>query len=449
MGQDETIKNAFVSMAYVTGVGQCETYAEWGMTLVGPSQFTPQSKNSKLTFCTTSGWRLRATGQVCPISTSFSRLSGESGQNFMRMSTLISAIRRGAEAIIFSTSASILSIFISRALAAIPIVVRIQVARDVAVESVGEKDSPLPWLSTGASVTISVPEARCVAWQRSSPVYITLAKITFLRIFDWVQNYKISRFVIWLYSLLSITMKRILAYALFGLAFPLGGFAQQQTQNVYDKEHNYGLMLHTRGLGLAFEFSNFTKGDNYRLVDLGIYSIRHPKEAKMPNDLLADSRPYVFGKQYAPIIIHGAIGRRHVMAEKLTSQSVRINFNYALGPAMAILKPVYYEVKIPNPEPKSANSKYQRFNATDQQMQENTMGPAPFTKGLRESGFMPGGFAKTSFSFEWGGFDYKFYSLETGVLFNAFPANLPIFAYPVNDRVFVNLFLALSYGSRK
>jgi hypothetical protein len=245
-------------------------------------------------------------------------------------------------------------------------------------------------------------------------------------------------------------MKRNLAFALFAaLALPVAGYAQQQTGNVYDNEHNIGIMMHTRGFGLSFEFSHFTKGDNYRLLDFGLYGLKHAKEAKMANELLADSRPYVFGKQYAPVIIHAGIGRRHVIAEKLTSQSVRINFNYALGPNLAILKPVYYEVNIPNPEPKSNKTKYQRFDPSDQQMQENTKGTAPFLKGLGQSEFMPGGFAKTSFSFEWGGFDYKFYSLETGVLVNAFPANLPIFAYPVNNRVFVNLFLALSYGSRK
>ena len=43
-------------------------------------------------------------------------------------------------------------------LAAIPMMVAIQAARAVATRSVGEKDSPLPSLSTGASVASLVPE---------------------------------------------------------------------------------------------------------------------------------------------------------------------------------------------------------------------------------------------------------------------------------------------------
>ncbi len=45
------------------------------------------------------------------------------------------------------------------------------VASDVAVRSVGENDSPLPWLSTGASVCSTVPDGPCVALTRRSPRY--------------------------------------------------------------------------------------------------------------------------------------------------------------------------------------------------------------------------------------------------------------------------------------
>ncbi len=43
-------------------------------------------------------------------------------------------------------------------LAAIPMIVAIQVAKAVASKSVGEKDSPFPSLSTGASVPSLAPE---------------------------------------------------------------------------------------------------------------------------------------------------------------------------------------------------------------------------------------------------------------------------------------------------
>jgi len=53
--------------------------------------------------------------------------------------------------------------------ATMPRMVAMHVPSAVATRSVGEKDSPLPWLSRGASVCRVVPEGVCVARQRSSP----------------------------------------------------------------------------------------------------------------------------------------------------------------------------------------------------------------------------------------------------------------------------------------
>src|SRR6187401_1824033 len=60
-----------------------------------------------------------------------------------------------------------------RSSALIPMVVLMHVARAVATRSVGEKASPLPLLSLGASVAIFACEGPCVASQCNSPVYLT------------------------------------------------------------------------------------------------------------------------------------------------------------------------------------------------------------------------------------------------------------------------------------
>lgn len=49
-----------------------------------------------------------------------------------------------------------------------------QVTSAVATRSVGEKLSPSPWLSFGASVLSDVPDGSCTAVQRSPPTYSTL-----------------------------------------------------------------------------------------------------------------------------------------------------------------------------------------------------------------------------------------------------------------------------------
>ena len=78
------------------------------------------------------------------------------------------AILRGVSPLIsFVVSIVIPSSLTEWRLAEIPMIVAIQVAKAVATRSVGEKDSPFPSLSTGASVENVAPDGPWVAEQRS------------------------------------------------------------------------------------------------------------------------------------------------------------------------------------------------------------------------------------------------------------------------------------------
>jgi hypothetical protein len=59
-----------------------------------------------------------------------------------------------------------------------------QLPNAVATKSVGEKASPLPWLSTGASVTILLPDDKCVAMVRKLPSYKTVEVMFFVLKFN-------------------------------------------------------------------------------------------------------------------------------------------------------------------------------------------------------------------------------------------------------------------------
>ncbi len=72
---------------------------------------------------------------------------------------LSATILRGVSALISLVVSTVIPSNDSECLlAAIPMIVAIQVAKAVASKSVGEKDSPFPSLSTGASVPSLAPE---------------------------------------------------------------------------------------------------------------------------------------------------------------------------------------------------------------------------------------------------------------------------------------------------
>ena len=88
----------------------------------------------------------------------------------MWIATSSLAMRRGGWAVMcFSTSMRIPRKSRPRPRAWMPRIVWMHAASAVATRSVGENDSPLPWLSTGASVMSSTPEGPCVARTRRSP----------------------------------------------------------------------------------------------------------------------------------------------------------------------------------------------------------------------------------------------------------------------------------------
>src|SRR6266568_8712045 len=74
-----------------------------------------------------------------------------------------------------------------RSSALIPIVVLMHVARAVATRSVGEKASPLPLLSLGASVEIFDCDGPCSASQCKSPAYL----METLTMFDYATRFSV------------------------------------------------------------------------------------------------------------------------------------------------------------------------------------------------------------------------------------------------------------------
>ncbi len=97
------------------------------------------------------------TGQLHPSVISHD-LDSSSSPEGNRIITSRLDIRRGLAAIVFSTLPDIpvTSRFLESA--RIATIVIMQVSIEVASKSVGEKDSPLPLLSTGASVISCLPE---------------------------------------------------------------------------------------------------------------------------------------------------------------------------------------------------------------------------------------------------------------------------------------------------
>jgi hypothetical protein len=83
---------------------------------------------------------------------------------------LMPLILLGAADMIFSVSVTTFLNLGSSSFALMAMVVNIQAAKEVPMRSVGENRSPFPWLSVGASVSITEPDCKWVAKVLNSPV---------------------------------------------------------------------------------------------------------------------------------------------------------------------------------------------------------------------------------------------------------------------------------------
>ncbi len=219
---------------------------------------------------------------------------------------------------------------------------------------------------------------------------------------------------------------------------------------LYTHATDFGLLVHTRGFGGDVQFMKQRTVNDNQLFDLSILELRHPKEISQPNPDISGSNPYVFGKINNLIVLNLSYGTRYVIADRNNPNDVKVNFNYSVGPIIGWLKPVYYQVRVTSPDGTGTQIIDAKFDPNNTTYQKNTVGITPdLFKGISESFITYGACAKIGLNFEWGKVDYKYYSLESGVMINAFPTPVPIFATIKNDQVFVNLYLSISYGIRK
>jgi len=218
---------------------------------------------------------------------------------------------------------------------------------------------------------------------------------------------------------------------------------------LYPHATDFGVLVHTGGFGADVQITKQRTVNDHQLFDLSILELHHPKEISQPNPAITGSNPYVFGKLNNLIVLNLNYGTRYVIADRNNSNDVKVNLNYSIGPVIGWLKPVYYQVRITSVDG-STQIIDAKFDPSNTVYQQNTVGVTPdLFKGMSQSFVIYGATAKMGLNFEWGRQDYKYYSLESGVMIDAFPTPVPIFATIKNDQVFVNLYLSISYGIRK
>jgi hypothetical protein len=250
-------------------------------------------------------------------------------------------------------------------------------------------------------------------------------------------------------------MLRKFTYTIFLIFVALFSYTQENKINEYttikyNHDFSWGPLIHTNGIGVGFKYSFPIRYNIGMNAVLDIMNLKHPKETKVLNPIFQNARPYVYGKTNTVIPIKFGIGNQFIISDKEIINGIRLTFNYAVGFNFSLLKPEYLVFLIKDPITGKYNNQIERFNPdnTAHSNQANIFGGTSFFSGITELSATTGFFGKVILGFEWGEDEERYHLLETGIMLDAYPEPLPIFAYLTNKQLFLNLFINLNFGTR-
>lgn len=221
---------------------------------------------------------------------------------------------------------------------------------------------------------------------------------------------------------------------------------------VYESSFSGGLTFHTNGWGINARYENHRNVKTRIIYDFDLlFTVRHPKEVRVVRSQpqYDNARPFVYGKKNHLMMLRPQMGLQHIIADKQEFLGIKIAFNWSVGPGLALLKPVYLEVQdireVSGGIVILDEIVIQRYDP-DRHSQPRIYGGASFFEGLGEIALMMGGSFKAGLEFDLAKSSEDILALELGVMVDAFPGEVPIFAKIDNKRVFVNLFATGRFG---
>ncbi|HEX3010157.1 MAG TPA: hypothetical protein VHO90_21345 [Bacteroidales bacterium] len=217
------------------------------------------------------------------------------------------------------------------------------------------------------------------------------------------------------------------------------GELDEQKKIFYRNERSLAILLNSNGIGLNGRYSKRVDAFRKTVYDVEIVSLKHPKEYKRLSQFNPSSRGYVLGKQYNVYVIRAGYGQQKEIFQKFDIGGVAIRRFYTFGPSLALLKPIYYEINLPNTQEVIE----EKFNIDHA---DYILGKASYFKGFGEIKPRPGVFAKAGISFEFSRYDQVIHAIEGGAIAEAFPTKLPIMATKQNYQFFLTLFVSYRFG---
>ena len=215
----------------------------------------------------------------------------------------------------------------------------------------------------------------------------------------------------------------------------------------YRNERSFAISLNSNGIGSNFTYGKRVTGYKKNLYSIDFAIIKHPKEFKSPsiNQFYQTTGSFVYGKLNSFYNFRFGIGKQNEMYRKIDRGGISVRYFYTGGLDVGLLKPIYYEVTSLTPEGTDERIT-RKFDTSHANSNTGITQKASFFKGFDEISVVPGLHAKVGLIFEYSKQDEVLHALETGLILEAFPKQIPIMAFTNHKYSFTTLYIAYRFG---
>lgn len=243
-------------------------------------------------------------------------------------------------------------------------------------------------------------------------------------------------------------MKQLLLISLlsiFSLPILAQGEIDTETKIIFRNERTVGFSLVSNGFSAGYRYGRFIDGYTKWLIQSDISIVKHPKEIQ--SNSLFYNKKFVYGKLNSVFTVHLSMGYQKEIYSKNDKGGIAIRYFGLIGPTVAILKPILYEVSYSAQDEKIED--FETFYTENPQSHSKLiMGKTSFFEGAENSKIKPGIHLSGGLGFEYGTKDEYINLLELGLSLDMFADDIPIMFSASNNyqQLFLSLFLTYRFG---
>lgn len=227
----------------------------------------------------------------------------------------------------------------------------------------------------------------------------------------------------------------------------------------YKKSWAFAFKYRTDGWTVGADYNKTINYFKSQVIQIELGETKHFKQARQSKDPSGGIfgfngiRPFVYGKQNSLFTVKAKYGRRHLLAERARKNGVMIQFQYAGGLSLGILKGYQLEI-YPMEDGVTLFNEPTQSTGYDEDVNNGftdfsrILGASGFGKGFGDLGIQPGLTGNVAFQFDWSNQDSFIKALEAGFNADIYFWNVPIMVSQ-NRFYYLSVYVGFLLGKKK